>query len=514
MDKSIAFLAIFVNFWYDDTFIIFPKIPIKRQAMTTTNPLTATQNSLVLYDTLSATKRPFTPIQAGKIGIYVCGMTVYDYCHMGHARVMVGFDVIVRWLRALGYDVNYVRNITDIDDKIINRANENGETINELTARFITAMHQDEQALGCASPNSEPKATDHIDDMQAIINTLMTKNLAYQGSGGDVYYAVDKFSGYGKLSKRKLDEMQAGASERVGAVDDKHNPFDFVLWKSAKPSEPHWQSPWGLGRPGWHIECSAMSTCCLGETFDIHGGGHDLQFPHHENEIAQSEGASGKTYANNWMHMGFINIDGEKMSKSLNNFFTIRDVIAKFHAETVRFFLLSSHYRSPVNFSDAALKESHTALTRLYQALKSAENYGDVHISDTAWASESGQAFAAAMNDDFNTAKAVSVLFDVAGKLNRAIKADDADDAINQAVILKTLASVLNIIQTNPTQFLQSKIGAEDGLSDDVINAKITERADAKANKDFAKADAIREELKALGIELEDSRAGTTWRRV
>lgn len=482
----------------------------------TATALTRTQADLVLYDTLSATKRPFTPMQAGQVGIYVCGMTVYDYCHMGHARVMVGFDVITRWLRAIGYQVNYVRNITDIDDKIINRANENGESITELTDRFIAAMWQDEKALGCRSPDREPRATEHIEDMQQLIDTLMAKNLAYQGTGGDVYYAVDRFDGYGKLSKRKLDEMQAGASERVTAADDKQHPFDFVLWKSAKPSEPHWPSPWGLGRPGWHIECSAMSTCCLGETFDIHGGGHDLQFPHHENEIAQSEGASGKTYANNWMHMGFINIDGEKMSKSLGNFFTIRDVLKKFNPEAVRFFLLSSHYRSPVNFSDTALKESHTALTRLYQALKSAEMYGDVDVDEAAWSSEAGQAFAAAMNDDFNTAKAVSVLFGVAGEVNRAIKSGDQQTAVVQACVLKTLGSVLNIVQTSPSQFLQARIDgdAKDGMSDRDIAAKIAERAAAKANKDFTKADAIREELKALGIELEDSRAGTTWRRV
>lgn len=474
-----------------------------------------TQKELVLYDTLTAKKHPFVPMQAGKVGMYVCGMTVYDYCHMGHARVMVGFDVIVRWLRQLGYEVNYVRNITDIDDKIIKRAGENGETIGELTTRFIDAMHEDEQALGCAVPDQEPKATDHIDDMQALIDKLIKKNLAYQGEGGDVYYAVDKFADYGKLSKRKLADMQAGASERVNEADDKHNPFDFVLWKSAKPSEPHWQSPWGLGRPGWHIECSAMSTCCLGETFDIHGGGHDLQFPHHENEIAQSEGVSGKTYANNWLHMGFINIDGEKMSKSLGNFFTIRDVLAKFHPETVRFFLLSSHYRSPVNFSDAALKESHTALSRIYQSLKAAESIAPICSSSKAWASEAGREFTQAMNDDFNTAKAVSVLFGLSGEINRAIKAGDKIQAQAFASTLKTLAGVLNIAQHNPSAFLQAKIGdEEDGLSDEMIEQKILERKDAKANKDFVKADQIREELKALGIELEDGRAGTTWRRI
>lgn len=472
------------------------------------------QNQLVLYDTLAAKKRSFVPLEPAKVGIYVCGMTVYDYCHMGHARVMVGFDVIVRWLRQLGFDVNYVRNITDIDDKIINRANENGESIHELTKRFIDAMHQDEQALGCASPNQEPKATDHIGDMQTMIDTLMTKKLAYQGDGGDVYYAVEGFKSYGKLSKRKLDEMQAGASERVNDSSDKKNPFDFVLWKSAKPSEPHWQSPWGPGRPGWHIECSAMSTCCLGETFDIHGGGHDLQFPHHENEIAQSEGATGKTYANHWLHMGFINIDGEKMSKSLGNFFTIRDVLQKFHPETVRFFLLSSHYRSPVNFSDSALKESHTALSRIYQSLKSAQAFGAVQIDEQAWSSQAGQEFIQAMNDDFNTAKAISVLFGLSGEINRATKADDKTAAINNAQILKTLAGALNIAQTEPTVFLQARLGDSDGLSEQEIEQKILARKEAKANKDFALADQIREELKAQGIELEDSRAGTTWRRI
>lgn len=288
---------------------------------------------ITIYDSMSGQKRPFTPLEAGKVGMYVCGMTVYDYCHIGHARVMVGFDVVVRWLRHIGYDVNYVRNITDIDDKIINRAKDNGESIYQLTDRFIKAMHEDADNLGCERPNSEPKATDFIPQMQHLIQTLESKKLAYQGATGDVYYAVENFAEYGKLSKRRLADMQAGASERVNVETDKKNPFDFVLWKSAKqtePSETKWQSPWGVGRPGWHIECSAMSTCCLGDTFDIHGGGHDLQFPHHENEIAQSEGATGRTYANNWMHVGFINVDGEKMSKSLGNFFTIRDVMGSF----------------------------------------------------------------------------------------------------------------------------------------------------------------------------------------
>ena len=472
--------------------------------------------TLSLYDTLTANKRTFVPKEAGKVGIYVCGMTVYDYCHIGHARVMVGFDVIVRWLRASGYVVNYVRNITDIDDKIIKRASENGESIQELTTRFIKAMHEDADALGCERPNSEPKATEHIPHMQAMIDTLVNKGLAYQGTGGDVYYAVDKFADYGKLSKRRLSDMQAGASERVEQASDKANPFDFVLWKSAKPSEPHWQSPWGVGRPGWHIECSAMSTCCLGESFDIHGGGHDLTFPHHENEIAQSEGATGKTYANNWLHVGFVNVDGEKMSKSLGNFFTIRDVMADFHPETIRFFIISSHYRSPINFSDTALKESHAGLSRLYHALKSASTLVDLQTlsmaTDELWQSSWGQEFAAAMNDDFNTARAVSVLFHVASELNKAAKAEDVAQVKHLASVLRGLGAVLNIAQRMPNEFLQA--GTADALSEDEILAQIAKRAEAKKNKDFALADTIRQSLKEQGVELEDSRGGTTWRRV
>lgn len=468
-----------------------------------------------LFDSMSGQKRPFTPLQAGKVGMYVCGMTVYDYCHIGHARVMVGFDVVVRWLKHLGYDVNYVRNITDIDDKIINRANEKGIDIRELTETFIKAMHEDADALGCLRPTSEPRATDYIDNMQGMINTLIGKDLAYQGTGGDVYYAVDKFPEYGKLSKRRLADMQAGA--RVDTVDDKKSPFDFVLWKAAKPSEPNWQSPWGIGRPGWHIECSAMSTCCLGDTFDIHGGGHDLQFPHHENEIAQSEGATGKTYANNWMHVGFINVDGEKMSKSLGNFFTIRDVMQQFHPETIRFFILSSHYRSPINFSDAALVESHASLTRLYQALKAVEQLDDVDADTTLDTSEYQNAFYAAMNDDFNSAGAVSVLFNLAREVNKAVNLGTAEgnaQAVALANLLKDLAQPLNILQLAPTEFLQAQIGEADGLSDADIQAQIDARKQAKADKDFAKADQIRHDLKAQGIELEDGKNGTTWRRV
>ena len=484
-----------------------------------TTPLADAMSQLAIYDSLTGGKRQFVTLKAGQVGMYVCGMTVYDYCHIGHARVMVGFDMAVRWLAQLGYDVNYVRNITDIDDKIITRAAENGEEIGALTQRFITAMHEDATALGCLSPDAEPRATDHIDEMQQMIETLVSNDYAYAGDNGDVYYAVDSFADYGKLSKRNLDDMQAGS--RVEVENDKRNPFDFVLWKAAKPDEPQWASAWGQGRPGWHIECSAMSTKCLGNTFDIHGGGHDLQFPHHENEIAQSEAATGCEYARNWMHVGFINVDGEKMSKSLGNFFTIRDVMAKYLPETVRFFLLSSHYRSQVNFSDSALDESHNSLSRLYQALKVAEQQkGEVLIIDealinNAYASAVGQDFIKAMNDDFNSSTAISVLFGLARDINKASKAQDVETAWQLAQHLKALAQTLNILQQPVQQFLQAVIGevAEDSLTDEAIDGLIIERADAKTNKNFARADEIRVQLKEAGIELEDSRAGTTWRR-
>ncbi|MDE4454197.1 cysteine--tRNA ligase [Psychrobacter sp. DAB_AL62B] len=484
-----------------------------------TTPLADAMSQLSIYDSLTGRKQSFKPLVEGKVGMYVCGMTVYDYCHIGHARVMVGFDMAVRWLAQLGYEVNYVRNITDIDDKIITRAAENREEIGALTQRFITAMHEDAAALGCLSPDAEPRATDHIDEMQQMIETLVTGDYAYAGDNGDVYYAVDSFADYGKLSKRNLDEMQAGS--RVDVENDKRNPFDFVLWKAAKPDEPQWASPWGQGRPGWHIECSAMSTKCLGNTFDIHGGGHDLQFPHHENEIAQSEAATGCEYARNWMHVGFINVDGEKMSKSLGNFFTIRDVMAQYLPETVRFFLLSSHYRSQVNFSDSALDEAHNSLSRLYQALKVAEQQKgqEIIINDklmnTAYASAAGQDFIKAMNDDFNSSTAISVLFGLARDINKAGKVEDVESAWQLAQHLKALAQTLNILQQPVQQFLQAVIGEmkEDGLTDEAIDGLIIERADAKTNKNFARADEIRVQLKDAGIELEDSRAGTTWRR-
>ncbi len=487
-------------------------------------------NSLTIYDSLSAEKQVFKPLQAGKVGMYVCGMTVYDYCHIGHARVMVAFDMVVRWLEAIGYDVTYVRNITDIDDKIIARASENGESISALTERFISAMHEDADNLGCLRPSLEPKATEHIDEMLRLIDTLAEKEFAYAGKQGDVYYAVEKFDDYGKLSKRNLEDMQAGS--RVEVETDKRNPFDFVLWKSAKVGEPAWKSKWGEGRPGWHIECSAMSGKCLGETFDIHGGGHDLQFPHHENEIAQSEAVTGCTYANSWMHVGFINVDGEKMSKSLGNFFTIRDVMEHYHPETIRFFILSSHYRSQVNFSNDALNDAHAGLTRLYQALKKAEEFigdADMDLDAIAFASTENYVtdFADAMNDDFNTPKAISVLFGLAKALNKAVNEQDAGQAKALSVTLRQLASLLNIAQQNPTEFLQMPVGSlsnlgqtsgdasseTSSLSADAIEALIKERAEAKADKDYARADAIRAELKSQGIELEDGANGTTWRR-
>ncbi|WP_201618145.1 cysteine--tRNA ligase [Psychrobacter urativorans] len=485
----------------------------------TTTPLTDAMSQLAIYDSLTGRKQPFTPLDAGKVGMYVCGMTVYDYCHIGHARVMVAFDMVVRWLTQLGYEVNYIRNITDIDDKIITRAAENGEDIGSLTQRFIEAMHEDAAALGCLTPNAEPRATDHIDEMQQIIETLVTADYAYAANNGDVYYAVDSFADYGKLSKRNLDDMQAGSRVEVETV--KRNPFDFVLWKAAKANEPQWASPWGQGRPGWHIECSAMSTKCLGNTFDIHGGGHDLQFPHHENEIAQSEAATGCEYARNWMHVGFINVDGEKMSKSLHNFFTIRDVMAKYHPETVRYFLLSSHYRSQVNFSDVALDEAHNSLSRLYHALKIAEQQQgqtleiNEQLVNDAYASAAGQEFIAGMNDDFNTSAAISVLFGLARDINKAVKAEDVASAWQWAQQLKALAQALNILQQPVSQFLQAVIGEAqaDGLTDFDIDNLIIERADTKSNKNFARADEIREQLIAAGIELEDSRTGTTWRR-
>ncbi|MBL4743027.1 MAG: cysteine--tRNA ligase [Cycloclasticus sp.] len=459
---------------------------------------------LKIYNTLSRQKEVFTPIQKNTVGMYVCGMTVYDFCHIGHARVMVVFDVVARYLKHLGYDVKYVRNITDIDDKIIARANDAGEDFNQLTTRFINEMHRDEASLNVLKPDLEPLATESIDNIVTMIQTLITKDNAYMGPNGDVYYAVESFKNYGQLSGRQLDDMQAG--ERVEVDKNKRNPFDFVLWKSAKPDEPSWPSPWGAGRPGWHIECSAMSTCCLGNHFDIHGGGMDLQFPHHENEIAQSESATGERYVNTWMHNGFVRIDDEKMSKSLGNFFTVREVLKKYRGEEIRFFVLSSHYRSPLNYSDEQLNESRSALERLYTALR-----GIMPVQSTA-KSDYISRFENAMNDDFNTAKAVSVLFECANEINR-LRKTNINEAANRVADLLSMAQPLGLLEQNPDEYLQSSLGSDQTLSEADIDEKINQRLQAKADKNWSLADQIRDELKEQDVILEDSGSSTTWRR-
>ena len=459
---------------------------------------------LSIYNTLSRSKEVFKPIDAGKVRMYVCGMTVYDFCHLGHARVMVVFDMVARWLRASGYDVTYVRNITDIDDKIIRRAQDNGETIRQLTDRFIAAMHEDADALGVLRPDHEPRATDYVAQMQSLISRLEEKGLAYVAANRDVCYPVRKFEGYGKLSGKSLDELRAG--ERVDVAQDKNDPLDFVLWKHAKTEEPaevKWASPWGEGRPGWHIECSAMSSDLLGDHFDIHGGGMDLQFPHHENEIAQSEGAHGHGFVNYWMHNGFVRVDDEKMSKSLGNFFTIREVLQKYDPEVVRFFILRAHYRSALNYSDAHLEDARNALTRLYTALKNVPVQGDPVVD---WNEAHAQRFRAAMDDDFNTAEAVAVLFELANEVNRG-----ASPAL--AAQLKALGGVLGLLGREPQAFLQAGAPDAGGLDAEAIEAKIAERAAAKKAKNFAEADRIRAELTEAGVILEDGPGGTTWRR-
>lgn len=467
----------------------------------------------VLYNSEQRKKVEFVPRVEGHIDMYVCGMTVYDYCHIGHARVMVAFDYIIRFLRSQGWEVKYVRNITDIDDKIIKRANENGESITALTDRFIQAMNNDAENLGCLQPDEAPRATDYIDQMQNMIGTLVNKGTAYPSSNGDVYFQVEKFAKYGRLSGRKLEDMQAGASDRVDVEAEKKHPFDFVLWKHAKENEPSWASPWGNGRPGWHIECSAMSTCCLGNHFDIHGGGSDLMFPHHENEIAQSEASTDEQYVNYWMHVGFINVDGEKMSKSLGNFFTIRDVMNKFHPEVIRYFIVSSHYRSPVNFSDFALKEAKTTLTRFYHSFKAYQAlYGDhlVETLDEALV----ERFNAAMRDDFNTSEAIAVLFEINKALNSAVKEENAEQAAVYYATLRHLTNILGLVQHNVDDFLKSDIGQEAlGLTAEQIEDLIQQRKDAKKTKEFAKADEIRQSLLDQGVVLEDTRQGTIWRR-
>lgn len=447
--------------------------------------------ALALYNSLSRDKEVFVPMESGKVGMYVCGMTVYDFCHIGHARVMVVFDTIARHLRSLGYELRYVRNITDIDDKIIARALENHEPIDTLTARFIQAMHEDEAALGCLPPDVEPRATDAVPGMIAMIETLIGKGHAYAADNGDVYYAVRSFPAYGKLANRALDDLRAG--ERVAVNEAKKDPLDFVLWKAAKAGEPYWDSPWGKGRPGWHIECSVMGYEQLGERFDIHGGGMDLKFPHHEGEIAQSEGACGHKHVNYWLHNGFVQIDNEKMSKSLGNFFTVRDVLAQYDGEVIRFFILMSHYRGPLNYSDAALDEAKKGLARLYGALGSCG-------ADAGAIDDGAQAeFAAAMNDDFNTPKALAVLFELARRINSG--------ETGLAFTLKTLGARLGILQGDAGAFLKGK-GSLDAAH---IDALIAERQAAKAAKDYARADAIRAELAAQGVVLKDTAQGCEW---
>ncbi len=458
---------------------------------------------LTIYNSLTRKKEHFQPIDAGKVRMYVCGMTVYDYCHLGHARVMVVFDMVTRWLRASGLDVTYVRNITDIDDKIIRRAQENGESIRALTDRFIAAMHEDADALGVLRPDHEPRAMDYVAGMQSLISRLEAKGLAYVAANRDVCFAVRKFDGYGKLSGKSIDELRAG--ERVDVVGDKNDPLDFVLWKHAKAEEPEeakWASPWGSGRPGWHIECSAMSADLLGEHFDIHGGGQDLQFPHHENEIAQSEGAHGHAFVNYWMHNGFVRVDDEKMSKSLGNFFTIREVLKQYDPEVVRFFILRAHYRSPLNYSDAHLDDARQALTRLYTALKAVP----VTDADPDWSTPWAQRFQAAMDDDFNTAEALAVLFELANEVNRGAAPELAQQ-------LRALGKVLGLLERDATAFLQGGVKTEGGLDVAEIERMIEARVSAKKGRDFAEADRLRAALLEAGIVLEDSAQGTTWRR-
>jgi cysteinyl-tRNA synthetase len=448
---------------------------------------------LSIYNTLTGEKEEFKPIEPGKIRMYVCGMTVYDYCHMGHARVMVVFDMVARYLRARKYEVTYVRNITDIDDKIIKRAQENGEPMTELTERFIQAMHEDAAALGILLPDQEPRATAHIAQIIDLINRLLTNKLAYMGANKDVFFDVSQFYGYGKLSGKQIDELRSGA--RIEVQEAKDDPLDFVLWKAAKPGEPNWESPWGPGRPGWHIECSAMSMHCLGEHFDIHGGGMDLQFPHHENEIAQSEGATGQKFVNVWMHNGFVRINEEKMSKSLNNFFTVREVLRQFRAEEIRFFILSSHYRSPLNYSMENLGEARAALIRLYTALR------DIETGDATLETSITENFNAVMDDDFNTPKAIALLHELAGDINKLDKT--TEQARSLAATLIYLGGVLGLLQNT-----------NDTLTAAEIESHISDRDAARKNRDFKEADRIRDLLDEKGVQLEDTASGTLWRRV
>ena len=457
---------------------------------------------LKLYNDLTRQKEEFQPLEPGKARMYVCGMTVYDLCHLGHARVMVVFDVVARYLRARGYDVTYIRNITDIDDKIIQRANANGEPFHALTERFIQAMHEDSDALGVLPPDAEPKATDHIGEIVEMIERLIANGHAYVAANGDVYYDVRSFPEYGKLSGKSIDDLESGA--RVEPGEAKRDPLDFALWKTAKPGEPAWASPWGQGRPGWHIECSAMSTKALGDTFDIHGGGADLTFPHHENEIAQSEGATGHPFVKYWLHNGFVRINDEKMSKSLGNFFTVREILTRYRPEEVRYFILTSQYRSPLNYDEDHLEQARAALTRFYTALRG------LPAADPAGAEAFAERFYAAMDDDFNTPEALAVLFDLAREINRVRKEDQAGAAA-LAAELRRLGDVLGILQDDPEDYLRGDAAGE--LADAEIDALIEQRLAARKARNWAEADRIRDQLKAQGILLEDGPQGTTWRR-
>ncbi len=459
---------------------------------------------LKIYNTIAREKQTFEPIHQKKAGIYVCGMTVYDYCHLGHARVMVVFDMVVKWLKASGYDVNYVRNVTDIDDKIIRRAIENGESISGLTSRFMAAMHEDAQRLGVSPPDHEPRATQYVAQMIGMIKILVERGLAYPAPNGDVYYSVREFPNYGRLSGKSIEDLRAG--ERVEVDPMKRDPLDFVLWKAAKEGEPSWISPWGPGRPGWHIECSAMSEEFLGEHFDIHGGGQDLQFPHHENEIAQSEGAHAHKFVNYWMHNGFVRVDEEKMSKSLGNFFTVREVLEKYDAEVIRFFILRAHYRSPLNYSDQHLMDAKSALTSLYTALKDVETF-ELRDETTHF-----NRLREAMDDDFNTPEAISVLFDLAKEINRS-KQEHSSESLDRTRLfasdLKRLGGILGLLQREPRQFLQGN-----DFNSRQIEELIAKRAEARKSRNFAESDRIRDELLKSGIMLEDGPQGTTWRRI
>ena len=460
---------------------------------------------VAIYNSFTRQKEPFTPIEPNKIRMYVCGMTVYDFCHIGHARVMVIFDMVSRYLRSIGFDVLYIRNITDIDDKIIERAKSNNESITDLANRFIEEMNKDANALGVLPPDSEPKATEHMTEIVEMISQLIKKKHAYQAGNGDVYFNVGSFNDYGKLSGKNIEELRAG--ERVEVQKEKNDPLDFVLWKSAKKGEPSWSSPWGDGRPGWHIECSAMSIHCLGSHFDIHGGGQDLQFPHHENEIAQSVCSTGGKFANIWMHNGFVRVDEEKMSKSLGNFFTIKEVLKKYQPEVIRFFILSSHYRSPLNYSVENLDEAKSSLTRLYTALK--EFNSDNVSADQDYATQ----FNSYMDDDFNTPKAISLLHEIARKINRNEDKTD-EESKRLASTLKKLGSILGLLESEPQDFLKGKSNEnKENVDTDYINELIRQRNIARDKKDFEKADEIREQLAELDVTLEDTEDSTDWRR-